>query len=144
MRAASAVRHEIVLVIDTSALLEVLIGRVRDGQLLTRLTEERELHCPHLLDIEVLHALRGLVRRGQISSDRAADARVDLDDLTLIRYPHPALADRIWGLRENLSAHDAAFVALAEALDAPLVTCDARLARAPSEASIEVYPLGPS
>lgn len=132
------------LVIDSSALLEVLIGRQPDGRLVARLTDERELHCPHLLDIEVLHALRALVRRGQISADRAADARVDVDDLTLIRYPHSALADRIWELRENLTAYDAAFVALAEALDAPLVTCDARLAKAPSGASIELYPLGPS
>ena len=66
-----------------------------------------------------------------MSEDRAADARTDFRDLALVRYPHEELADRIWDLRHNLTAYDAAFVALAEALDAPLLTCDGKLAAAP-------------
>jgi predicted nucleic acid-binding protein len=127
------------LVLDTSVLLAVLIDPTPDRALVRRLSEDGDLHAPHLIDIEVLHALRGLVRAGKITADRAADARTDFDDLTITRYGHEPLADRIWALRENLTAYDAAFVALAEALDVALVTCDARLARAPG-VSAEVYP----
>ena len=127
------------LVLDTSALLAVLIEREPDRELVQRLSEDGDLHAPHLLDIEALHALRGLVRAGKITADRAADARTDLDDLAITRYGHEPLADRIWARRENLTAYDAAFVALAEALDTALVTCDARLARAPG-VTAELYP----
>jgi predicted nucleic acid-binding protein len=76
-----------------------------------------------------------------INDDRAADARMDFADLTIVRYPHVSLADRMWELRHNVTAYDAAFLALAEALGAPLVTCDARVARAPGHAaSVEVFP----
>ncbi len=70
-----------------------------------------------------------------------ADAiRADYRDLTIVRYPHPPLGERIWQLRDNLSAYDAAFVALSEALDVPLITCDARLTKAPgSTARVELY-----
>jgi predicted nucleic acid-binding protein len=95
---------------------------------------------PHLIDIELLHALRRLNALGELTADRAADARVDFRDLALVRYPHVSLSDRIWELRDNLTAYDAAFVALAESLDAPLVTCDARLGAAPvHDAQIEVF-----
>jgi predicted nucleic acid-binding protein len=81
-----------------------------------------------------------MLRRGQISAERAHDARADFAELTLVRYPHEPLGDRVWDLRENLTAYDATFVALAEALDVPLVTCDARLAGAPGhDAQIELY-----
>jgi predicted nucleic acid-binding protein len=126
------------LVLDTSALLAVLVQQEPARELTRRLSEDGDLHAPHLIDIEVLHALRGLVRAGKITADRAADARTDLADLAITRYGHEPLADRIWALRENLTAYDAAFVALAEALDAALVTCDARLARAPG-VTAEVY-----
>lgn len=126
------------LVLDTSALLAVLVEGEPDRELVRRLSEDGDLHAPHLIDIEVLHALRRLVRAGRITADRAADARTDLDDLAITRYGHEPLADRIWALRENLTAYDAAFVALAEALDAALVTCDVRLARAPG-VTAEVY-----
>jgi predicted nucleic acid-binding protein len=66
---------------------------------------------------------------GAISDDRAADARVDFADLTIVRYPHISLADRMWELRQNVTAYDAAFLALAETLGAPLITCDIRLSR---------------
>jgi predicted nucleic acid-binding protein len=80
---------------------------------------------------------------GAISEERAADARMDIADLTIVRYPHVWLADRMWELGHNLPALDAAFVALAESLAMPLVTCDARLARAPGHAAtVEVFPDG--
>lgn len=88
------------------------------------------MHAPHLIDVEVVHTLRRLVRLGDLTADRAADGMTDFRDLALIRYPHGPLIDRMWELRDNLTAYDAAFIALAEQLDAPLVTCDARIARA--------------
>lgn len=98
------------------------------------------MHAPHLIDVEVTHALRGLVVRGELSDDRASDARTDFNDLTIARYPHLPLSNRMWELRENLTAHDAAFVALAEVLGIPLITCDSRLARSPGHhAEIEVF-----
>jgi predicted nucleic acid-binding protein len=88
-----------------------------------------------------VHALRRLVSNGDLSEDRAEDARADFADLTIVRYPHPPLADRMWELRHNLTAYDAAFVALGEALEIPLVTCDRRLSVAPGHrARVETYP----
>jgi predicted nucleic acid-binding protein len=86
------------------------------------LTAEDDLGAPHLIDIELLHALRRLVRFGQITEERAHDVRADFDDLPIIRYPHVGLADRIWALRHSLAPYDAAFVALAEVTGCPLVT----------------------
>lgn len=116
------------IVVDTSALVAVLVARPVVPGLLDRLTADADLHAPHLVDVEIIHALRRLVLTGSLTEDRAADARTDFDALTISRYPHGPLSDRMWALRHNVSAYDAAFVALAEALDAPLVTCDARLA----------------
>jgi predicted nucleic acid-binding protein len=76
---------------------------------------------------------------GRITEERAADARRDFAELSLVRYPHQPLSDRVWELRHDLTAYDATFVALAELLTAPLITCDARLASAPGhEATIEL------
>lgn len=119
------------LVVDTSAVLAALASRPSDPALVKRLADDGDLHAPHLIDIEILNALRGLVRGGQLSEDRAQDVRTDVEELAITRYGHQPLADRVWALRENLTAYDAAFVALAEALEVPLVTCDARLASAP-------------
>jgi predicted nucleic acid-binding protein len=119
------------LVLDTSAVLAALARRPPDPALVTRLADDGDLHAPHLIDVEILNALRGLVRGGKLSADRADDVRTDVADLAVTRYGHEPLADRIWALRDNLTAYDAAFVALAEALDVPLITCDARLANAP-------------
>lgn len=128
------------LVVDTSAVLAALIGRPLVQGLEKRLDQDPDLHAPHLIDIEFLHALRRLVGTGSLSVDRAADARVDYANLSVVRYPHVQLADRIWQLRQNLTAYDAAFVALSEALGSPLITCDAKLAATPGHAaSIELY-----
>ena len=127
-------------VIDTSAALEALVGVDPPPGLTERLDSDGDLHVPHLIDVEALHALRRLVLIGDISEERAADARTDFAELAFIRYPHEPLSDRIWQLRHNLTAYDAAFVALAEALAVPLVTCDRRLAAARGHgARIELF-----
>jgi predicted nucleic acid-binding protein len=129
-----------VLVVDTSAVVAALLARPRVERLAERLQADGDLHAPHLLDVELLHALRRLVRTGGLSEDRAADARADFADLAVVRYEHTVLADRVWELRHDLTADDATFVALSETLDAPLVTCDARLADAPGHrAAVELY-----
>ncbi|HEV2870968.1 MAG TPA: type II toxin-antitoxin system VapC family toxin [Actinomycetota bacterium] len=118
------------LVVDTSAVIGALTGRPPSGELMERLATDGDLSAPHLLDVELLHALRRLVRDHELSEDRAADARADFAALTITRYEHTLVSDRIWELRHSLTAYDATFVALAELLDVPLVTFDARLARA--------------
>jgi predicted nucleic acid-binding protein len=129
-----------VLVVDTSAVVGALVGRPPDQRLVDRLGADGDLHAPHLLDVELLHALRRLVGTGRLAEDRAADARADFADLTIVRYGHAALSDRIWQLRPNLTAYDATFVALAEALGVPLITCDAHLAAAPGhQATVELF-----
>ena len=127
------------LVVDTSAVLAALAERTPDGELVQRLADDGDLHAPHLIDIEILQALRGLVRGGKLSADRAEDVRTDVAALAITRYGHAPLADRVWALRENLTAYDAVFVALSEALGVPLITCDARLAAAPGIV-VDLYP----
>lgn len=128
------------LVVDTSALLAVLVGSPADAALSDRLRADGDLHAPHLIDVEAVHALRRLVRRDDLSLERALAARHDLEDLTIIRYPHVALVDRMWELRENLTAYDAGFVALSEALGVPLITADERLAGSTGHAAkIEAF-----
>lgn len=130
------------IAVDSSAVIAALVGSDAEPALIARLGEA-ELHAPHLLDAEVLHALRGLVRGRQLTLDRANDARLDFASLTVLRYPLEPLAARAWELRDNLTVYDAMFVALAEQLDAPLVTCDARLARAPGvRTSVELFAAG--
>ena len=127
------------IVVDSSAVVRSLAGKDRDAELDDRLRGGR-LHAPYLLDVEVAHALRGLVRRRVLHDDRATDALVDFGAMRFTRYPHRPLLTRVWQLRGALSAYDATFVALAEALDVPLVTCDAGLAAAAGhEADIEFY-----
>ena len=126
-------------VVDSSAVVMALAVDDGDRTLTERLRAER-LHAPYLVDVEVTHALRGLVRRRVLHQDRATDALADFGALRLIRYPHLPLLARVWQLRGTLSAYDATFVALAEVLDTPLVTCDARLAAAGGHnAEVELY-----
>jgi predicted nucleic acid-binding protein len=130
------------IVIDASAEVAILLNIGQDVEgIRSRIARPGEtLHIPHLFEIEVLHALRSLILRGTVSSERARLALDRLRDTRFVRYPHTALTERIWELRENLTAYDAAYIALAEALDAPLVTTDARLARASGiRAAVEVY-----
>ena len=128
------------IVIDASGLLEFLLQTPLGTRVEARLfRDQEELHSPHLADVEVTQGLRRLVRAGEVSPDRAVEALADLADLDLHRHPHLDLLTRAWKLRENITAYDAMYVALAEALDALIVTCDAPLAKAPGHrAHIEV------
>ncbi len=128
------------IVVDASALLEFLLQTPLGARVEARLVREHEpWHAPHLLDVEVTHALRRLARDGEVPPGRALEAITDLADLDLHRHAHTDLVPRAWTLRQNITGYDAMYVALAEALDAPLVTCDVPLARAPGHrARIEV------
>ena len=130
------------LVLDASAALAAFLGAgVNSASIRVRIEAPGEsLHAPHLLDVEMLHALRGLVLRGDVSWARSEEVREDFASLRWSRYSHVAFLDRIWELKDNLTAYDAAYVALAETLSAPLITTDARLARASGiRAEVEVY-----
>jgi predicted nucleic acid-binding protein len=87
------------------------------------------LHAPQVIDLEVVQALRDLSARGWLTAERAQQALADLFDVPLAREPHDVFLLRIWALRHQMTPYDAAYVALAEALDAPVVTCDGPLAR---------------
>jgi predicted nucleic acid-binding protein len=96
------------------------------------------LHAPHLIDLEIAQVLRRYVRSGVISAERGAEAFSDLLDFPLTRYPHFVLLTRIWEMRHDLTAYDAAYLALAEALGGRLITRDRALARAGSRVRVEV------
>lgn len=120
------------IVVDASALLEFLLQTRLGTRVEARLFRDGdEFHSPHLVDVEVTQGLRRLVRSGEVSPERAAEAIADLTDLDLHRHAHLDLLTRAWKLRENVTAYDAMYIALAEALDATVVTCDTRLAKAP-------------
>ena len=129
------------IAVDASAILEVLLRSDRGSRIEDRLLARGDsLHAPHLLDVEVAQVLRRYAVAGNITSERGLQALTDLVDFPIHRSPHDALLPRIWELRHNVTAYDAAYLALAEALAAPLVTCDGRLASAPGHAaSVEVY-----
>lgn len=120
------------MVIDASAMIELLLQTPLGLRVQARLFRGRhELHVPHLLDVEVAQALRRLVRAGQVLAQRAGEALEDLAAFDLRRHAHHLLLDRAWELRDNCTAYDAMYLALAEAIDAPLVTCDGPLAKTP-------------
>lgn len=120
------------IVIDASAALELVLA-TSDGRRVadTVARSGQTLHAPHLIDLEVLQAVRRFARSGQLSVARAAQAWADFADLRIQRYGHLALAARIWELRHNATAYDAAYLALSEALPGTLLTCDAALASLP-------------
>lgn len=124
------------IVLDASALVELLLGTGRGRAVAGRIADpEVGLHVPHLADVEVAQTLRRYVKDGGIDAASAAAALLDLRALDVERHSHEPLLDRVWVLRDNLTAYDAVYVALAEALDATLLTCDGRLARAPRVAA---------
>ena len=129
------------IVLDASAALDWLLQTSAGRQIEKRIYARAEsLHAPHLLDLEVVQVLRRLLRDGAISARRADEALQDLLDLRIARYPHFVFLPRIWRHRRNLSAYDAAYVALAEELGAPLITRDGRLASGSGHAAkIELF-----
>jgi predicted nucleic acid-binding protein len=129
------------IVLDASAavdwLLQTPAGHRIDERIYAR---EDTLHTVHLLDVEFAQVLRRLVREGTLARKRAEEAMEDLIAVRLTRYAPFLLLNRIWQLRQNLSAYDAAYVALAEELEAPLITRDQKIAAAPGHAAtIEVF-----
>lgn len=120
------------IVLDASAVVELLLGTELGRSIAIRIADPAlGLHAPHLVDVEVAQALRHYVQAGEVDGGTAGAALEDLRLLDMERHAHEPLLDRVWALRENLTAYDAVYVALAEALDAILLTCDRRLARAP-------------
>lgn len=120
------------IVLDASVVVELLLASQAGTAAMARLVAaDAALHAPELLDIEVLHVLRRAASRDLLSPQRAEQALRVLESLPITRHPHAPLRRRCWQLRANLSAYDAAYVALAEGLGARLLTRDARIARAP-------------
>ncbi len=126
------------IVIDASAAVEALIGRDADSALLDALAAD--VHAPHLLDVEVLSVLRGLLLGGKLDLGAAEMACQDHFALTITRHELHPLADRVWQLRDRYTSYDASYLALAEALDVPLFTCDAKLVDAAHDAEVRVLP----
>ena len=116
------------IVLDASAAIDWLLQTPVGQQIEKRIYSRSEsLHAPHLLDLEIAQVLRRLVRENLISPQRAEQALEDFLNMRITRYPHSILLPRIWRLRNNLSAYDAAYVVLAEKLNAPLISRNSRL-----------------
>lgn len=119
------------IVLDASAVVELLLDTVVGRRVAILIGDAAMgLHVPHLLDVEVCSTLRRFAREGSIEDEEAEEAIEHLLALDLQRHSHEGLLERVWALRKNVTAYDAMYVALAEALDATLITCDGRLARA--------------
>lgn len=124
---------------DASAILDVLLQTPAARRVSRVLfAAGQTLHAPHLIDLEIAQVLRRYARSASISADRGAEALSDFLDFPLTRYPHFVLLNRVWQMRHNLSAYDAAYLALSEALDAPLFTRDRALARTGSRVQVEL------
>ena len=117
------------LVIDASAVVELLLSTPASAQIRSHVTSDHTLHAPELLGVEVVSVLRRLVRSGQLGQAEALTALDTLSALGIETYEHQPFLPRCLELRDTLTAYDALYVSLAEALDAPLLTCDAKLAR---------------
>jgi predicted nucleic acid-binding protein len=121
------------IVVDASVLTDFLLGRREALIAVEHALADREhepMHAPELIDPETLNALRRLARAGMVTDRRAGEAAADLADTRLVRYSHAPLRERVWALRDSLTAYDACYLALAEALDEPLLlTADTGLAR---------------
>ncbi len=120
------------IVLDASCLVELVLGTRLGRAVAARIADPAEsLHIPHLADVEVTQTLRRYVREGELDPAAAKEAIDVLRSLDLDRHAHEPLLNRVWALRQNLSAYDGVYIALAEALEATLLTCDGRLSRAP-------------
>ena len=128
------------IVVDASALLEVLLQTDASAAVEARLFGGSTLHAPHLLDLEVVQVLRRYEHAGVLTAVRAREALDALGAFRIERYPHHLFLRRIWTLRANATAYDACYLALAEALNAPLLTMDRRLAGVPGHAATVEIP----
>jgi len=119
------------IVIDASAALELVLQTVKGTQVgVLALAPEERLHSPHLIDIEVAQTLRRLTQAKGLTVRRAEQALSDFSNLAIERHDYRDLIWRVWKLRDALTVYDGVYLALAEALDAPLLTCDGKLSRA--------------
>lgn len=126
------------IVIDASVLVPALIG---SSSLIPDRIAGEDCFAPHVIDAEVGNALRRMVRTGRLDETRAERSLLALREIEIVRYAHAPLLSRAWGLRNNLTFYDALYLALAEALDAPLLTLDSAFAAVPGSAAIvEVAP----
>jgi len=120
-----------VIVVDASAMIELLLNTSAGSVVARRLSTGNEtLHAPHLLDLEIVQVLRRYTLAGALDPARGRQALEDLAEMPVTRYAHDLFVTRIWELRNNVTAYDAAYIAVAEALAAPLLTRDAALASA--------------
>ena len=127
------------IVLDASVVVEVLRGSAVGRRALDRWRDHGDAHAPHLVQVEALHVIRRWVAEGSVRPQRGGALVAMLPELAIDLHPHELLLPRAWALRANLSAYDATYVALAELLEAPLLTLDGRLAGAPgNRATIEL------
>ncbi len=120
------------IVIDASAAIELILRTELGEKVEIRaLAPQERLYAPHLLDLEVAQVLRRLTQLREITAARAQEALDDYNGLFVERAAHRELLGRVWQLRDSMTAYDGAYIALAEAPDAPLLTCDGRLTRSP-------------
>jgi predicted nucleic acid-binding protein len=128
-----------VIVVDASAALDGLLAAATNAGIAWRIVGgDAPLAAPDLIDVEVMGVLRRWEARGEITAARAHQALRDLRALPIIRYPARAVADAAWKLRHNLTAYDAQYVALAQALPAALLTTDVRMAAAARAAGVAI------
>jgi predicted nucleic acid-binding protein len=116
------------IVVDTSVILELLLHTSIGARHADRIFDQ-ERHAPELIDLEFVNVLRRYVRLGITAPAKADEALANFTNFSIARHAHKALLPRVWALRDSVSAYDASYVALAEMLDAPLLTCDAKLSR---------------
>ena len=120
------------IILDASALTEFLCQSAKHPQVSKRLASEKQVLAPSLIDLEVTNSLRRQCAKKALTIERAEEALSDLRDFPMRRYAHGPLLGRVWELRHRFTAYDASYIALAELLEVPLVTCDSKLAEAGS------------
>lgn len=121
------------IVVDTSAIVDLLLENPSNPNLVAQIASATELHVPHLIDIEFVSCCAA---KGLLDTKSAETARELFRQLPIERYPHTLLSDRVWALRINITAYNATYIALSEALGIPLVTSDIKLAAAPGHKAV--------